>query len=852
MAKLPTRDQLGGLPSARTGTPIATFDASAIGRGAASLGRAISGASADLGQIAEQEQRKQNVLDVARAEAYKTQGFIDIQNEFAQDTDYATFSERAPKRTGEVLNSAKDVIRDDYARELWATTSLSDAARLNDNISDAALAKQQAAQKVALDDALEMHRQIYVDPQTSEDQKSRSRSRIETDILNAERSGLLTSDEAQAARIKYVEDADFSRGKLAVEQDPDIIGSNAAIRNVVDRIIGAESGGNPAAKNPGSSAEGLGQFIDSTWLGMVRKYRPDLAEGKPDAELLELKTDPALSREMTLRYTQENAATLEASGNAVTPGNLYLAHFIGPGGAKSVLSKGDDTQLADVLSPSVIDANSFLQGKTVGWLKNWSDKKAGGSGTPDWYARLSPEQRATVDAQAANYRTKRATEAAAQLKAQRTETNDNYRLRIATFDPSLTASDILNDPVLDNGAKATLINSLNEKFDDVMKTGQAIQAFQNGTFSVDPYDAKAKGLVDNVYGEFLKSVPEQQMQGLAEELVSQTGVVPKQVQNSIRRGLSSTNVSDVAIAANSAYRLYQVDPAALERREGGASITEAALTYDHMVSDLGFTGDEAAKRMIDMRDPAKRREREALLDTKSIKDHLKKVDDGDVASIFDPGLLSFAPDVGETDAARAAIVADYKDVLTESIVDAAGDMDLAEKLAADRFSRIYGTSELALSGPGVVTKYPPEVVYPPDRSGSHEYIKTQAVESLRGEGVEFDGDLFLQPVPPSATDTGTAGDIKAGRPPRYMVYYEKDGVLQQYTLPFYAIPNFEVDLTENANQMIRNRALEEERRKFLESGDLSWKGVSDMLDAVRMRPEMNGRLGAGGQSGGGF
>lgn len=31
-----------------------------------------------------------------------------------------------------------------------------------------------------------------------------------------------------------------------------------------DQIIGAESGGNPTAKNPRSSATGAGQFIDST------------------------------------------------------------------------------------------------------------------------------------------------------------------------------------------------------------------------------------------------------------------------------------------------------------------------------------------------------------------------------------------------------------------------------------------------------------------------------------------------------------------------------------------------------------------------------------------------------------
>jgi soluble lytic murein transglycosylase-like protein len=71
---------------------------------------------------------------------------------------------------------------------------------------------------------------------------------------------------------------------------------------LIDSIIGAESGGNPNATNPTSSASGLGQFIDSTWLNTIKTARPDLAEGKSDAELLALKTNPELSRQMTEAY----------------------------------------------------------------------------------------------------------------------------------------------------------------------------------------------------------------------------------------------------------------------------------------------------------------------------------------------------------------------------------------------------------------------------------------------------------------------------------------------------------------------------------------------------------------------
>ncbi|MEN3238950.1 hypothetical protein PUR29_36555, partial [Methylobacterium ajmalii] len=107
--------------------------------------------------------------------------------------------------------------------------------------------------------------------------------------------------------------------------------------NLSDRIVGAESGGNATAKNPRSSATGAGQFIDGTWLDMVRRYRPDLA-GLPRDQVLALRNDAGLSREMVGHYADENGAKLRAAGLPDTDGSRYLAHFAGPAGARAVLS----------------------------------------------------------------------------------------------------------------------------------------------------------------------------------------------------------------------------------------------------------------------------------------------------------------------------------------------------------------------------------------------------------------------------------------------------------------------------------------------------------------------------------
>lgn len=155
---------------------------------------------------------------------------------------------------------------------------------------------------------------------------------------------------------------------------------------LIDSIIGAESGGDANAKNPNSSATGAGQFISSTWLDTIKAARPDLAQGKSDDELLALRSDPQLSRQMTEAYAAQNGEVLAKAGHPVTPGNTYLAHFAGPQGAVSVLNADPAAPVSSVMSPGAMKANPFLQNMTVADLRAWADRKMGGQQT----AQASP------------------------------------------------------------------------------------------------------------------------------------------------------------------------------------------------------------------------------------------------------------------------------------------------------------------------------------------------------------------------------------------------------------------------------------------------------------------------------
>ena len=157
-------------------------------------------------------------------------------------------------------------------------------------------------------------------------------------------------------------------------------GGSTAAEALTNRIIKVESGGRADAKNPLSSATGLGQFIESTWLRMMRTYRPDLASTMSRGDLLALRTDPTLSREMVMNLARENENYLRARGHSITAGRLYLAHFLGPEGAHVVLSANTSDTILNVMGTGVVRANPFLKNYTVIDLRNWADRKMGGAG----------------------------------------------------------------------------------------------------------------------------------------------------------------------------------------------------------------------------------------------------------------------------------------------------------------------------------------------------------------------------------------------------------------------------------------------------------------------------------------
>jgi hypothetical protein len=104
-------------------------------------------------------------------------------------------------------------------------------------------------------------------------------------------------------------------------------------------IVGGENPhGDPASRNPHSSASGVTQMIDGTYVATVKRHHPELA-GLSYDQIIAMKTDPsktAFNDGLRDAHSGDNATDLAARGVPVTPITLAAAYRAGAGGAAAI------------------------------------------------------------------------------------------------------------------------------------------------------------------------------------------------------------------------------------------------------------------------------------------------------------------------------------------------------------------------------------------------------------------------------------------------------------------------------------------------------------------------------------
>ena len=135
-------------------------------------------------------------------------------------------------------------------------------------------------------------------------------------------------------------------------------------------IVGPEGTG----KNPRSSASGVGQFTDGTWVDTLKRHAPELIEGKTRADIIAMKQNKGLATRAVGWFRGDNAVHLGNNGITPTAQNTALAHFAGPEGAVNLLKANPAAPAETVLGHGAINANPQLKGKTVSEVIDWARK----------------------------------------------------------------------------------------------------------------------------------------------------------------------------------------------------------------------------------------------------------------------------------------------------------------------------------------------------------------------------------------------------------------------------------------------------------------------------------------------
>jgi hypothetical protein len=157
-----------------------------------------------------------------------------------------------------------------------------------------------------------------------------------------------------------------------------------------------ESDFNPTAGASTSSAHGLFQFIDQTWLATFKEAGPQFgysgyadmiskssdgtySVADPDARktIMKLRDDPTVASDMAGALTQFNSFQLTGMiGRRPSDSELYMAHFMGVGGAAKLIGNAEDNGQASAarLFPNAAAANrSIFYDRSTGRARSVSE-----------------------------------------------------------------------------------------------------------------------------------------------------------------------------------------------------------------------------------------------------------------------------------------------------------------------------------------------------------------------------------------------------------------------------------------------------------------------------------------------
>ena len=572
----------------------------------------------------------------------------------------------------------------------------------------------------------------------------------------------LNSEEAETLYESVQETLDMADLRIQAETRSQDVGTLAG------RIMQLESGGKVDAQNPmpNQTAGGLGGFIDSTWLQMFQQNYPERAAGMTEPEIIALKFDGAEAARMTEIAVNNYQSFYRSKGLVPTDGQIYAAHFFGPGKAYEIIRSDPNLPISDLITAEAYEVNPNLHGKTVGQVMNMLEQKMGGAtalALDDRYASLPYDTRmaAITDAQNAA----QAGRARALQEQQRAKDSAMQSLQIALSGGEAGLTEVTEfidaNPTLTLAERERLNKTYEEYNEREVAFSRAVETYNDAGYVFDGSDAGDRKHVEALYSGAAANEIAEQTPGAVQEIL-----VPQVVRTGIIPSAAINDLSGMALSSNPAQMQYGLDGLVeLMTANRGAFVqsTDSRLV-DKVATYAALRGylpqEQINSQFAMMADPAFQQ--------------VRTVREQEVAKIRRESPQEFSPtriarglglDRNLATPQEGAVMAQDYAVLFQQMYTMTGDEKLASEVALSRMADKWG--ETRIGGDTFTMRYPPEMSFHyPTMGGSHDWIDEQIKADLTSVGIDPDRPYRV------ISDARTEAELKQGERPGYMLMTE--------------------------------------------------------------------------------
>lgn len=872
MAKLPTRESLGALPAVPT-TPIASYDTTAIGRGAAALGRGVSAIGDAAETLNNLNERNQEFETERRFQEFKfgQQQALDQnmrQVEPGQVDGFADQWVQGYKQTAkQFFKTVPDNLKSKYDARLYDTErdfhgAASQFARheqrrvavnsIDDDINSIFLPRAQAGEpleNVKKDIFSTIKANPYLTPVEKEEafrkklddiEEASIRGRIARrepidDVirdLGGEPVKPLDTNENPEARAKPFDGpAPEPRKKVSM---PFSSGVNDAITAAAEKygvdpalmvtFARIESGGRPGEQT--GSYKGLYQLSEAEF----RKHG-----GTGDI------FDPVANADAAAAKLKAESADFENKyGKPPTALDLYLVHQQGEGGYAMHMQNPD--------APAWQNMASTAEGRQKGAA--WSKRAIWGNIPDDVKGKFPGGVETVTSAEFTKVW---------QDKVDRMGGGSGATTQ--TADQNMAASPY---KMLSPAKRQTLLTAAIKVRDDERQQiadGERFHALVTGQLQADPSSKDDRDLIDNAVSatDVTKRLAGGDLAAAAQitAIATTTGYVPRAAVSSLRAMATNGGPEQQAFAYETVANIMRVKPGAFEGSEQVKKLADDARLYDALTVDTGATTTEALRRIAEIHTPEFDKRREAL---RPEADKLvKAITVSDVVGDFG-GWFTRTPELGGSPREAGVILDAYRNLVRDRYTQT-GDADVAKAMAKKDIQQSYNVSTVA--DKKRLMRFRPEDFYPavapklgatPDISYFSNQLH-EAVKEKAGKDIPL-SDIYLEAIPETNFDVRTLRATGGtGRLPGYgVVWFEdRDGVKVMQTAPglvFRADPKPEIarQSKEREASVHQIRSDEAARRAAIEQDParrafVAWRNeMSKQIEQQPRKPALRLRL----------